>query len=156
MEEAVHGVVRVGSTDTPYVRTGRGAPVLLLLAGAREAAAADEIFLCLSEGFRVFAVLLDLETARGSRAMTEALPFLRDLVEALGLRRPLVVAERGREPLLRWLSEDEPRLFGPFLAWHGAPAGTSSGVLLQALRRAAEGPAGAPIAPGQAGAPPRI
>lgn len=102
---AANAVVRVGSIEMPYVRAGQGAPVLLFAAGTAAAIAAGALFTRLSREFRVVAPVFDTDPPDPRPAASLAFPLrLRDLLEGLGIERPLLVAERKCEPLLRLIS----------------------------------------------------
>lgn len=99
---AVNAVVRVGSTELPYVRAGQGPPVLLFAAGTAATIAAGALFTRLSLEFRVVAPVFDTDPPDRGPATSVAFPLrLRDLLESLGLERPSLVVERNWAPLLR-------------------------------------------------------
>lgn len=101
VNDRVYPVVRVGSAEIPYVRAGRGAPVLLFTAGTAAAIAAGALFTRLSREFRVVAPVFDACAMHPGSERPGSFPFpLRDLLEGLGMEQPLVVAERQWRPFL--------------------------------------------------------
>ena len=100
---AVEALVQVGAVVTQYRRAGRGEVVLLIAAGDSPAA---RLFDRLAERHRV------VQPQLPESCSAEWLP---QLVEALGLDRPMVVAEsRLAAPLRAMVAADCGR-FGPLL-----------------------------------------
>lgn len=98
-------VLQTGAVETPYHRAGAGAPVILLFADGLADPVASRLFSSLSEHFRVIAP-----------AVPDGVPFapwLRDLIDGLGLDRPGLISE---EPLaassLQFSLDDPDRVAG--------------------------------------------
>lgn len=98
-------VIHAGGVETPYLRGGRG-PTLLFLGPDRPCREADADLQALAESFRVIAPLRP--PPAGPR---DGARWIRDIIDGLGLERPVVVAHAGHEPLLfRVLRRDPERV----------------------------------------------
>jgi pimeloyl-ACP methyl ester carboxylesterase len=93
---AIHAIVQTARSETVYRRAGEGAPVLLLeeRSGGEDA---DGVFAALAAGYRVVAPVASVapdgvRCAAGVDAV-DAVAWLRDLIDGLGLDRPIVVAD---------------------------------------------------------------
>ena len=85
-------VLQVGAVETRYHRGGRGPALVLLMAGGRAGPLGGALFDALCARFRVVAPVPPPEVG----AAVPASRWLRDLLDGLGVERPLVVAD---EPL---------------------------------------------------------
>lgn len=83
----VQAVLQTGAIETAYHRAGAGAPVILLFADALDDPVAARLFATLSEHFRVIAPLIPAGVAFA--------PWLRDLIDGLGLDRPGLISEES-------------------------------------------------------------
>ena len=129
MDEIVYGVVRVGFVDTPFVRAGTGAPVLLATSWQEGRIAQSRIFRRLCREFRVVAPVLDKGSGRGGMVR------LASLVEALGMQMPiLVVAGELRDAWGLGANEGQPEVAGVLPVPDG-PGGDGLDELLAAVRR---------------------
>lgn len=83
----VQAVLQTGAIETTYHRAGAGAPVLLLFAEGLDDPVAARLFAALSGHFRVIAPVIPAGVAFA--------PWLRDLIDGLGLDRPGLVSEES-------------------------------------------------------------
>lgn len=95
-EGAVACVVQAGEIETPYVRAGAGAPVLLLSLEGLMDPLSGLLFREVAHGFRAIAPTAPAGIAAMSRGEAPAISvsaWLRDVIDGLGLVRPSIVAE---------------------------------------------------------------
>ena len=117
--------------DTPYERTGRGPALLFLADSPVESSAARTLIVRLSARHRVFRPDL-VPSVWGSTEAPAVAPerWLLDLVEGLGLDRPIVVVESWAASRLRsLLAEDR------FGAWIEIPDSLSNALVAVIVRR---------------------
>jgi hypothetical protein len=101
MEETAE--VQVGTRVTAYRRAGRGTPVLLLSLGS--GADWDELFAWLAREFRV------IQPALPAGVEADALhDWLQEVIEGLGLDRPLLLADDGSMPVADGFVSNRPGL----------------------------------------------
>lgn len=111
MIRAIHALVQIGSVETPYLRGGCGAPVLLLRSlayadGSGRTREEDAVFQALAQTFRVISPLVPPPGVK-----SEGERWLRDVIDGLGLDRPAVVADAALAPLLfRFAFRDRGRI----------------------------------------------
>jgi len=116
----VRAILQVGDRCTPYRRAGRGPSVLLLL-GTHSSLdpLRERLLLELSRSFRVLAPELprpcDGVTACGPLSPAELAGWLREVLETLGLARPILVTDDSfAAAALAWMHED-PEGAGPLV-----------------------------------------
>jgi pimeloyl-ACP methyl ester carboxylesterase len=103
----IEAVVQTGSFETTYRRAGYGGAVLLLVGDA--GAAGDWLFDQLAARFRTIAPLQPAGIEDGSYATFE--PWLRGVIDGLGLQRPALVAGvADAAQLLRFAAVDPERV----------------------------------------------
>lgn len=115
----VEAVLQTGAIETVYHRAGRGPAVILLFAEALADPVAARLFAGLSEHFRVIVPVLP--------GGVPFAPWLRDLIDGLGLDRPGLISEEDlADSSLRFSLEETERVAG-FVAVrrHGEPASAS-------------------------------
>lgn len=96
----IEAVVQTTDTETVYRRAGKGAPVLLLVAGSGSGVLERTLLHTLSEHFRVFAPRFPPRAngavpSAGETATVDVSAWLRDLIDGLGLERPSIVADES-------------------------------------------------------------
>jgi hypothetical protein len=101
----IEAVVNTAEGETPYLRAGSGRPVLLLteadaVNGYGPALAGHGIIAGLAAHFRVYAPTARAAANRSVRcgrsdSTVDAQPWLRNLIDALGLDVPLIVADES-------------------------------------------------------------
>ena len=108
----IEAVVQTGTFETRYRRAGSGASVLLLDPQGHQAPGAW-LFDALTARFRVIAPVVPQAVAAGDEAAGALEPWLRGLVDGLGLDRPGVVASASLGPALRRFEARDPFRLGP-------------------------------------------
>jgi pimeloyl-ACP methyl ester carboxylesterase len=93
---AIQAIVHTARSETVYRRAGTGLPVLLL-AERNGGEDADAVFAALAAGYRVVAPVAaavpDGVRCGAGAGVVDAVAWLRDLIDGLGLDRPIVVAD---------------------------------------------------------------
>jgi pimeloyl-ACP methyl ester carboxylesterase len=118
----VRASVSVGANDTPYFRSGRGAPVVLLCDAPGEGE--PPLVLALAARFRVVAPKI---AARGD-AFAD---WLRDFLDGLGLESACLVAVPSLSgETLRFAAEEPARVRAVVLLGGAAPEGAPAHPLL--------------------------
>jgi hypothetical protein len=136
----LHAVVRVGSIEIPYLRAGQGPPVLLIATGTAAAIAADPLFTRLSREFRVVAPVLTDPAASKFAPLDSFSLSLGDLLEGLGIERPLLVADRKWQFLLpAVLVADDPE-FAAVVIYGAEDKNAPPDEVVQLLQEAVERP----------------
>ena len=87
--ELIEAVVHAGEVVTPYLRAGRGAPLVLITQRDRAALESDALVNALAARFCVIVPMMHVTMGDG---------WLRHVIEGLGLEHPRVLVESG-EPL---------------------------------------------------------
>jgi hypothetical protein len=95
----IEAVVQVGVAETRYLRCGRGARPIVIL--AEDAAARDALMQRFGDEYRVIAPVSDGCTAPAPADVTALEQWLRGVIDGLGLVRPAVALSPG----MAWLAE---------------------------------------------------
>jgi pimeloyl-ACP methyl ester carboxylesterase len=112
----IRAVVHAGGLETSYLRMGHGPTVLVLGVPpeARVTSADTRVALAdlsaLAESFRVIIPLVPPPEGR-----RDAERWLRDLIDGLGLDRPVLLAPAELAPLLLRMARRDPDRIGPTL-----------------------------------------
>lgn len=115
----IEAVVQTGSFETVYRRAGYGGPVLLLV-GAWDPAG-EWLFEHLAARFRTIAPIPPVPVDDGGQAGDAFEPWLRGLIDGLGLQGPALVATlTDGAALLRFAAADPHRVERMALVTHGA------------------------------------
>ena len=127
----VRCAVSAGSSDTDYVRAGRGEPPVVLLAAAAPPGGEPELVAPLAEHFRVVAPCAVATQAAASDG--RFVVWLRDFLDGIGLDAVAVVAEPGlTDAALRFAASDPSRVACVVLLGASAPEATGFPLLTHA------------------------
>lgn len=104
LDAPIEACIQAGGVETPYLRAGRGATLLLLLGVGPEAWRVEVFEVLRRLGRVVRPELVDPVWGAGAAAAdgngVDPERWLRDLLEGLGLDRPLVVLDRDTHTAL--------------------------------------------------------
>jgi pimeloyl-ACP methyl ester carboxylesterase len=101
--EIVEALVQIGSVEVPYVRAGRGEATLLLGIGKLRELAVSSTFRRLAAECRVIGAVAPAGCGTG---------WLRDLIDALGLDRPMLLVHRSLADLAGRFAAEHPERVG--------------------------------------------